>query len=437
MTTVTTCSPATRFVALDVHRQYLVVGAVDAQQHVVLSPRRFGFEAFQDWAPTHLTVGDMLVLEATSNAWLLYDQLKPLVADVIVAHPQAVKLIAAARVKTDSRDTIKLASLLAANLIPAVWVPPPEVRELRALVAHRKRLVQQRTQAGNRLHAVLHRHNLVLPAGKPFAAHQREWWRSLDLPVSEKLRVQQDLSLHQALEELVKEVEAELGRLSTCEPWVKQVPFLVQLPGLGVLSAMRVLAAIGDITRFPSAKHLVGYAGLGASVHESGETHRGGHITKEGCSDLRGVMVEAAWVAVEHHSHWKAQFERLSARIGKQKAIVAIARKLLVSIWHVLSQQEADSNAQIQAVTHKLMNWIAHTGATPGKKRDRLLLLYQYLDQLGLSEEVEEINYYGQTYRLSLRQKLLRGAQQRKERQDSLEIHPDVSASQQHGRCRP
>jgi hypothetical protein len=102
-------------VALDVHRQYLVVGAVDAQQHVVLSPRRFGFEAFQDWAPAHLTVGDMLVLEATSNAWVLYDQLKPLVADVIVAHPQAVKLIAAARVKTDSRDTIKLASLLAAN----------------------------------------------------------------------------------------------------------------------------------------------------------------------------------------------------------------------------------------------------------------------------------------------------------------------------------
>lgn len=145
MTTMTTCSLATHFVALDVHRQYLVVGAVDAQQHVVLSPRRFGFEACQDWAPTHLTVGDMLVLEATSNAWLLYDQLKPLVADVIVAHPQAAKLIAAARVKTDSRDTIKLASLLAANLIPAVWVPPQEVRELRALVAHRKRLVQQRT----------------------------------------------------------------------------------------------------------------------------------------------------------------------------------------------------------------------------------------------------------------------------------------------------
>ncbi len=184
-----TPSTPTRFVALDVHRKYVVVGAVDAQQHVVLTPRRFGFEAFEEWAPTHLTTSDAVVLEATSNAWLLYDQLKPFVTDVIVAHPQAVKLIAAARVKTDSRDTIKLASLLAANLIPAVWVPPTEVRELRALVAHRKRLVQQRTQAGNRLHGVLHRHNLVLPAGKPFAAHQRDWWLTLDLPASEKLRV--------------------------------------------------------------------------------------------------------------------------------------------------------------------------------------------------------------------------------------------------------
>src|SRR5260370_6985694 len=103
-------SPATRFVALDVHGHYVMVGAVDSQQQVVLSPRRFGFAAFAEWASIHLTHADAVVLEATSNAWLLYDQLQPLVAEVVVAHPQAVKLIAAARVKTDSRDTIKLAS---------------------------------------------------------------------------------------------------------------------------------------------------------------------------------------------------------------------------------------------------------------------------------------------------------------------------------------
>src|SRR5437763_1435337 len=118
-----TISPSPRFVALDIHRKYLVVVAVDQEQQVVLPPRRFGFEAFSAWAPTHLALSDAVVLEATSNAWLLYDQLEPLVGSVTVAHPLAVKLIAAARVKTDSRDTIKLAHLLAANLVPAVWVP--------------------------------------------------------------------------------------------------------------------------------------------------------------------------------------------------------------------------------------------------------------------------------------------------------------------------
>jgi transposase len=155
------------------------------------------------WASIHLTHADAVVLEATSNAWLLYDQLQPLVAEGVVAHPQAVKLIAAARVKTDSRDTIKLASLLAANLIPAVWVPPQEVRELRALVTHRNRLVKPRTQAANRLHSVLQRHNLEPPPGQPFALRQQEWWLGLELPLAEKLRVQQDLRLYQTLEALI------------------------------------------------------------------------------------------------------------------------------------------------------------------------------------------------------------------------------------------
>jgi hypothetical protein len=96
--------------------------------------------------------------------------------------------------------------------------------------------------------------------------------------------------------------------------------------------------------------------------------------------------------------------------MGKQKAIVAIARKLLVVVWHVLTEQQADTNAQVQAVARKLMNWISYHGIVPGQHRDRLLLLYQHLDQLGLSEELEEIDYYGTTYRLSIKQKQLREA---------------------------
>src|ERR1043165_7528700 len=158
----------TRFVAIDVHKDYVVVGTVDAQQQIVLPPRRLSMIEFEDWAVKRLAKTDSVVLEATTNAWHLVDQLQPHSGAVTVAHPLLVKLISAARVKTDSRDTINLARLLAAKLIPQVWVPPPEVRELRALLAHRRRLVSNRTQARNRLHSVLLRHNLVAPAGDCF-----------------------------------------------------------------------------------------------------------------------------------------------------------------------------------------------------------------------------------------------------------------------------
>lgn len=116
----------------------------------------------------------------------------------------------------------------------------------------------------------------------------------------------------------------------------------MQLPGFGIIVAMTVLAAIGDITRFPSAKKLVGYAGLGASVHASGETHRTGRITKSGRKDLRWIMVEAARIAVLYHDYWKQAYARLEKRLGANKAIIVIARKLLVVVWHVLTDHEAD-----------------------------------------------------------------------------------------------
>ena len=101
-----------RFVGLDVHKQYVMVGAVDARQTVVLPPRRVALVEFGDWARAHLTAADAVVLEATANAWSLYDLLAPLVAAVTVAHAGVIKLIAQARVKTDRRDTLHLARLL-------------------------------------------------------------------------------------------------------------------------------------------------------------------------------------------------------------------------------------------------------------------------------------------------------------------------------------
>lgn len=240
-----------RYVGLDVHRDYVVVGAVNTQQEVVLAPRRLPLDELLPWAQQHLHVSDAVVLEAMSNAWHVHDQLSPLVGSVTVAHPLLVKMITASRVKTDRHDVLRLARLLAANLIPAVWVPPQEVRHLRRIVAHRRNLVRQRTQLRNRLHGVLQQHDIFPPEGDLFAAERRCWWEALPLPSIERLLVLHNLALLDALTPLIVQVDKEIMQLSTSERWQSSATRLVQLPGIGVTNAMALLSAIGDISRFP------------------------------------------------------------------------------------------------------------------------------------------------------------------------------------------
>ncbi len=347
--------PIERYLGIDLHKHYLVIGGVNAKQEVVLPPRRIELDDWPRWAATHLTKNDVLVVEATTNAWDFYDQTSPLVQRVIVANAAKIALIARTRVKTDHKDVMVLARLSAAGLIPEVWVPPLEVRELRSLIAHRRRVIDTRTALKNRLQSVLHRHHLVLPRGDPFSAIHRAWWDTLAVSPTERLHLKHDLATVAQLDTQVAEIEDELRRLSSVSPWAEHVLYLMQLPGVALITAMTVLSAIGDITRFAHAKLLVGYSGLGASVHDSGQTHRTGHITKQGRKELRTVLVEAAWRAVECSDHWKAEFERLGRRIDQTKAIVAIARKLLIVIWHVLHEQAADQHADAELVAFKFM----------------------------------------------------------------------------------
>lgn len=187
---------------------------------------------------------------------------------------------------------------------------------------------------------------------------------------------------------LIREVEAQLAQTSKREHWADQVAFLIQLPDMGLLSAMTILSAIGDITRFPTAKKLVGYSGLGARVHVSGKTRHMGGITKQGRRELRAVMIECAWAAVRNHPAWRARFARLEKRIGGQKAIVAIARKLLVVVWNVLTARAADRQAQAEAVARSLMTWGARHGLAQSLGLSRPQFIRQELDRLGIGHSL-------------------------------------------------
>ncbi len=383
--------PPKRFIGLDVHKYYLIALGVDAELNVVLPAHRVELSRLEAWAKKTLTPQDAVVLEMTTNTWELYDELLAHAHSVTVVHPPHVALITRSQVMNDKIAASILARLLAKGLLVSIWVPPQEVRERRALVAQRRKIARLATQAKNRLHALLQRHHLAPPEGNPFRTDQTAWWLALPLGKLEKSNLQSDLdTLHFA--------ESQLARLTSMMKEIgaqdDQVTHLVHLPGFGVITAVTVLAAIGDIHRFEDAKHLVGYAGLGATIHDSGLTTRTGRITKAGRRDLRTAMVEAAQVAANSHPHWKAELARLEPRLGRNKSIVAIARKLLVAVWFVLSRQATDRFAESEIVARKLMQIAQQIGKNNRPAGQTVAqFVRQQLDALHLGTELSQISW--------------------------------------------
>jgi transposase len=380
-----------RWIGLDGHKHYLVAGGVDAQLDHVLGPQRVQLSRLDAWARKTLTPYDALALEMSTNSFDLYDELSPLVHSMILVHPPHVDLIARAQVKTDKKSAFTLARLHAVRLLPSVWVPPQEVRDHRALVSQRAKMVRLSTQAKNRLHAVIHRHHLLPPEGGLFTPHSHDWWSHLDLSSIEHVRIQSDLDTLAFAQAQVARLEEAILLVAIHD---ERVLFLIQLPGIGLITAVTLLAAIGDESRFPTAKHLVGYSGLGCRVHDSGLTHHTGRITKAGRRDIRACMVEAAHTASRVHPHWKAELARLESRLGKNKAIVAIARKLLVAVWHVLNERCVDRFTEPELVARKLAQY-AYTLGRDNRPDGQTVGEYarQQLERLDIGADLDAIQW--------------------------------------------
>jgi transposase len=380
----------TRFFGLDIHKEYFVAVGVNRERETVFGPQRVSNYRLDDWAGRVLTPQDAVVLEMSTNTYLFHDVLLPLVHSVIAVHPPHVPQVTNARVKTDKKAAETLAQLLAAGMLTGVWIPPQDVRDLRALIARREKLMRLSTMAKNRLHALEHRNHLILPEN-PFSSGQRTWWENLSLSTTEKLLMQSDLDTLEFTRKQVEQIEEYLKQKSAQD---ERVPLLVQLPGVAMLTAVTILAAIGDITRFPNAKKLVGYAGLGTRVHDSGMTHSNGRITKAGRRDLRRAMVNAANHAAEDHPHWKAELERLEPHLGRSKAIVAIARKLLVAVWHVLKKQVPDRFADPQNVARSFIAHAYKVGVTNlPKGQSALAFTREQLDRLCIGKDLQEVSW--------------------------------------------
>jgi transposase len=380
-----------RYLALDIHKHYSVVAGVNFEGQVVVEPLRIEHADLESWLKKNIGPTDYVVIESTTNAWHIYDLLEPLAEKVLVANPIKVKQIAQARVKTDIRDTLILARLLAANMIPEVWVPPVHVRDLRYLLSQRRHLVGMHTQTVNRMHSVAHRHHLSHARGKRFNEKNTAWQQDEELSDSEKFQLELDMSTKALLAEQAEKITKKLAKMSHQKPWAESMLYLIQMPGFGVITGMTVLGAIGEITRFETPKHLVSYSGLNSGLDQSGVKTRGKRITKEGRKDLRWAMVEVAQRAVKSDPLWKHRFIELCRRMHKNQAIVVIAHRLLELVWYVLTRRQPYRHFSHERIAYKYLTWSWQLSEKDRDGLTRQQFTRYYLMRLGIGHDLERI----------------------------------------------
>ena len=235
-------------------------------------------------------------MESTSVSWAIAELVAGHAGRVTISNPMQTKAIASAKVKTDKIDAKVLAKLGAADFLPEVWVPDEQTRALRRRLSHRAGLVGQRTRLRNQIHAVLARNLVELPASDLFGRRGRRLLEELELPAHEREQVGSALRLHDALDHELEECERPLGEQALASAQVRR---LMTIPGVGPVTALSLLAVVGEGSRFPSARHVVGYLGLDPRVRQSGERPaRTGRISRQGNSHARHVLIEAAHSAI-------------------------------------------------------------------------------------------------------------------------------------------
>lgn len=279
-------------------------------------------------------------IESMNGARFVHDQLEDAGWVVTVADALKVRGIAPLACKTDRIDAYVLATLSRLDLVPAVWLPDPTVRQERERARYRLHLVRHRTRLKNRIHATLITFGKPVTVSDLFGVAGRRGLDCLDVPDPWASNVATSLGLIDTLEREILLQEQALRRLGATH---RYVPLLKTIPGIADILGYTIAAEIGDIGRFPSAKKLVGYTGLCPRVHQSGGNDYRGPLAKNGPRYLRWALVEAS-VHAARHPAYRDRYQQIKTRLGNQRgakvARVDIARRLATAIWWMLTTNE-------------------------------------------------------------------------------------------------
>jgi len=288
---------------------------------------------------SYLTQSCKTVMEATTNYYWMYQTLRKLGCEVILAHPLKTRAIASAKIKNDRLDATILVNLLRADLIPQSYIPTEDIRALREMTRQHIRLVQIRTRIKNQCHALLVKLNLR-PTEKfsdMYGKKGMAWLGEMRLPEPFEFQKHQLLDQIQYYNRLIQHADCRIKEMLKSYP---QSHELFKIPGIGDLAAAMLIAEIGPMDRFPSPKQLIGYSGLAPGLYESGKTSHARGITHEGNKFLRWILCEVVQIHVRKPGPLRNFYLRLKDKKGHGKALVATARKFLIHIYYILKDSK-------------------------------------------------------------------------------------------------
>lgn len=322
-------------VGIDLHQRFCYCVAMDASgKQIASGPVVNQAEALRAWLRA-LPAPRQVVMEACGFWPAFHRAAAPEAERIVMVHPLRVKAIASAKLKNDRVDATTLAHLSRCDLLPEAWMSPLEVQELRLRVRQRRALGRQRTGLKNLLQSVLHQQGLIKPCTDLFGKRGRAWLAACEMSLAARSTINAYLRVIAALDDEIKLLQRELEQMAAADDRAR---WLMTIPGIAAYSAMMILAEIGDIARFQDKRALASYAGLAPRVRESAGKQKRGGITRQGSEALRWIMVQAAQVAVRCSPAVKACYVELKLRKPPQVALIAIARKLLVAVWALLSR---------------------------------------------------------------------------------------------------
>lgn len=277
-----------------------------------------------------------LAVEPVSQWYFYADLIQELGIDVHLANPLKVKAIASARIKTDAIDAGVLCDLLRANLLPEAYFATPDVRQWKEMCRYRASLINLRVQIKNKIHGILFKNGLRHSFTDLFGKGGRTWLASLALAEHYRYELNHYLTILDTFTALITEADRKIEHTVTQHP---QARLLTTIPGVKYVSALTIMAEIGDISRFPSAKKLMGYAGLVPATYSSGDVIRHGRITKQGSKWLRTTIIEIAQrqLLCKKNPGFAWYYLRVKHRKGSSAAAVATARKLCAVVWRLLT----------------------------------------------------------------------------------------------------